>query len=561
MIFLEGIRMNKKGVTSGLVFFSLVALLSACGSKKETANESKDVQEDVLASEQVMHLTVESELATTDSVLVAENITFAGVNQFIEGLYRLGENNDPIPALAKSEDISDDGLTYTFHLREDALWSNGDPVTAHDFVFSWRRNVDPTSGAAYSYLFEDIKNASEIIAGERPLEELGVKALDDTTLEVTLETPIAYFPSLMSFVSFFPQNEAFVLEAGDQYGTSSETTLSNGPFLLTDWDNGLDENWSYEKNPTYWDAENVDLTKITNQVIKEVATGVNLYEKGDVDNALLSGEYAKQYQEDPSYTVEYFSRTNYLEVNQTDNPYLKNESLRKALALAINREELTSSILNNGSLPITGLVPDHFVQHPETGVEFAEEAGDFYTYNLTEAQRLVEEAKQELGVDTIELELLGDDDETSKRVMEYLQGELQNNLDGVKIKLLNVPFSARLAKAAAGDFDLISSGWSGYVSDPMIMLDVLYSTSSYNNGGYANDKVDQLINDAKEIHANDPLLRWDDMLEAHQIALEDAALIPIYQKGEAMLRNPKIKGIGINSVGARYTYKDAYIVE
>ena len=114
--------MNKKGVTSGLVFFSLVALLSACGSKKETANESKDVQEDVLASEQVMHLTVESELATTDSVLVAENITFAGVNQFIEGLYRLGENNDPIPALAKSEDISDDGLTYTFHLREDALW-------------------------------------------------------------------------------------------------------------------------------------------------------------------------------------------------------------------------------------------------------------------------------------------------------------------------------------------------------------------------------------------------------------------------------------------------------
>ena len=560
MIF-GGISVNTKKLSLRLAFFSLTLLLSACRSVEETAADKKDAQEEVLASEQVMHLTVESELATTDSVLVAENITFSGVNQFIEGLYRLDENNEPIPALAESEDISKDGLTYTFHLRDDATWSNGEPVTANDFVFSWRRSVDPTSGAAYAYLFEDIKHASDIMAEKLPLEELGVKALDDSTLEVTLETPIAYFPSLMSFVSFFPQNEAFVKDTGDQYGTSSETTLTNGPFLLSEWDNGLDESWTYEKNPTYWDADNVHLTKITNQVIKEVSTGVNLFEKGTVDNALLSGEYAKQFQQDPSYTVEYFSRTNYLEVNQTDNPYLKNENLRKALALAVDREELTSVILNNGSLPITGLVPDHFVKNPESGTEFAEEAGDFYTYDLPEAQKLVEEAKAELGVETIELELLGDDDETSKRVMEYLQGELQNNLNGIEIKLLNIPFNARLAKAAAGDFDLISSGWSGYVSDPIIMLDVLYSTSSYNNGGYSNKKVDQLIDDAKGIHANEPLLRWKDMLEAHQIAVDDAALIPLYQKGEAMLRNPKIKGIHINSVGARYSYKNTYIIE
>ena len=552
--------MSIKRLLFSITFFSATLLLTACGSNEETATGKNDLKEHELASEQVMHLTVESELATTDSVLVAENITFAGVNQFIEGLYRLDENNEPVPALAESEDLSADGLTYTFHLREDAEWSNGDPVTAHDFVFSWRRSVDPTSGAAYAYLFENIKNAADIMTKQLPIEDLGVKAIDDYTLEVTLETPIAYFSSLMSFVSFFPQNEAFVTKTGDLYGTSSETTLSNGPFVLTEWDSGLDENWTYEKNPAYWDAEKVYLTKITNQVIKEVATGVNLFEKGTVDNALLSGEYAKQFQKDPSYTVEYFSRTNYLEVNQTNNPYLKNETLRKALALAINREELTAIILNNGSLPITGLVPDHFVKNPETGTEFAQEAGEFYTYDLPKAQKLVKDAKTELGVDTIELELLGDDDETSKRVMEYLQGELQNNLDGIEIKLLNVPFSARLAKAAAGDFDLISSGWSGYVSDPMIMLDVLYSTSAYNNGGYANKKVDQLIDDAKGVHANDALLRWNDMIKAHHIAIEDAALIPLYQKGEAMLRNPKIKDITINSVGARYSYKNAYIV-
>lgn len=553
--------MYKKRIVSGMVCFGLVFLLSSCGSKETRTTEKNETTEGVLASEQVMHLIVESELATTDSVLVAENITFASVNQFIEGLYRLDKNNEPIPALAESEAISEDGLTYTFHLRDNAKWSNGEPVTAHDFVFSWRKNVDPTSGAAYAYLFEDIKNAADIMAKKLPIDELGVKALDDTTLEVTLETPIAYFPALMSFVSFFPQNEAFVTEAGDQYGTSVETTLSNGPFVLTDWSSGVDEKWNYEKNPTYWDAENVQLTKITNQVIKEVATGVNLFEKGTVDNAVLSGEYAKQFQDDPSYTVEYFSRTNYLEVNQTDNPYLKNETFRKALALAVNREELTSVILNNGSLPITGLVPDHFVKNPESGTEFAEEAGEFYTYDLPESKKLLAKAKAELGVDTIELELLGDDDETSKRVMEYLQGELQNNLPGVKINLLNVPFSARLSKAALGDFDLISSGWSGYVSDPIIMLDVLHSTSSYNNGGYSNEKVDQLIDDAKGIHANDALLRWDDMLAAHQIAVEEAAIIPLYQKGEAMLRNPKIRNININSVGARYSYKDAYIVE
>lgn len=553
--------MYKKRKLFSLVCFGLVFLLSSCGSEEAVTTEKNEKTEGVLASEQVMHLIVEGELATTDSVLVAENITFASINQFIEGLYRLDENNEPVPALAESKTISEDGLTYTFHLRDDATWSNGEPVTAHDFVFSWRKNVDPTSGAAYAYLFENIKNAADIMAKELPIEELGVSALDDTTLEVTLETPIAYFPALMSFVSFFPQNEAFVTEAGDQYGTSVETTLSNGPFVLTDWSSGVDEKWNYEKNPTYWDAENVQLTKITNQVIKEVATGVNLFEKGTIDNALLSGEYAKQFQDDPSYTVEYFSRTNYLEVNQTDNPYLKNESFRKALALAINREELTSVILNNGSLPITGLVPDHFVKNPESDTEFAEEAGEFYTYDLPESKKLLAEAKAELGVDTIELELLGDDDETSKRVMEYLQGEIQNNLTGVKINLLNVPFSARLSKAALGDFDLISSGWSGYVSDPIIMLDVLYSTSSYNNGGYSNSEVDQLIDDAKGIHANDAPLRWNDMLAAHQIAVEEAAIIPLYQKGEAMLRNPKIKNISINSVGARYSYKDAYIIE
>ena len=149
--------MSIKRLLFSITFFSATLLLTACGSNEETATEKNDLSEHELASEQVMHLTVESELATTDSVLVAENITFAGVNQFIEGLYRLDENNEPVPALAESEDLSADGLTYTFHLREDAEWSNGDPVTAHDFVFSWRRSVDPTSGAAYAYLFENIK--------------------------------------------------------------------------------------------------------------------------------------------------------------------------------------------------------------------------------------------------------------------------------------------------------------------------------------------------------------------------------------------------------------------
>ncbi|MEG0443363.1 MAG: peptide ABC transporter substrate-binding protein [Carnobacterium sp.] len=536
-------------------------LLTACSgngdSSSSTSTESAS-STSVNPEGQVVHYTAPTELATMDTTLITDNNSANYLGHVIEGLLRIDEEGDPVPAIAAEEGvISEDGLTYTYKLREDAVWSNGDPVTAHDFVYGIQKLVNPDTGASYSYLAETIVNANEIMSGEKDANELGVTADGDYEITFNLTQPTPYFEFLLSFTAFFPQNQAFVEEQGEQYGTSSDAIIANGPFVLENWD-GTGLTWDLVKNEDYYAADDVALDTINVQVIKETSTAVNLFEGGQVDNAHLTGEMVKQYAGDENVVVQKKARTAYLEFNW-DNEHLQNAKLREALGLVINANDLVNTVLGDGSTEIGGFLPADFVTNPATGTDFAEEAGTFLSYDIQRAQELWEEAKTELGVDTLTLSLVGDDDEKNKKISQYVQGQVQNNLPGITLDLRNVPKKNRLALADSRDFDILQTGWGADFADAINFMDLLYSGSSYNEGGYTNTDFDALIDLAKTTNANDDEKRWNDLQQAHKVLTDDFAFIPLYQEAETQLRNPAVKGIILHPVGVEFDLSRASV--
>lgn len=532
-------------------------LLAACGSGIAATDTGAGSNGSAQAAEQVLNLSVTNELATANPLYMQDIQTTTGAQQYMEGLFRLDEDNVAQAAIATDYQVSEDGRTYTFTLREDAKWSNGDPVTAHHFVYAWQKAVNPDTAAPYSYMFEPIENASAITKGELDPAELGVEAISDTELVVHLNVPVSYFPEMLTNPYFFPLHEAFVEEQGDAYGTSSESTLSNGPFELSDWE-ATGQSWSYVKNDDYWDAENVNLEAINVQVIKETATALSLYESGQLDNVHLTGEYALQMQGSEGYLTENIANTTFLQFNM-GNEYLSNLNLRKAINAVLNREELVNNILGDGSRPTTAFIPDDFAVDPETGADFIEEQPEFAGFDLEAAQGYLQAAKEELGTDAITLELTADDDENSKKVSQYVQGAIQNNLEGVKVNLVNIPKNNRIAKGASGDFDIILSGWNAIIPDPVNMLDLGHSETTFNFGHFHNAEYDAFLDAAEGEHANDEILRYEDLRAAETIFVNELGVAPIYHSSEAFLWNPEVKDIIRHSVGARYDFKNAYV--
>src|SRR5699024_10824331 len=319
--------------------------LTACQSKGEGTKDK--------AVKQEVNVVYNAEMGSADISLATDNYSFITLNNVYEGLYRLDKDNKPIIAGAKKKaQISEDGLTYTIDLREGAKWSNGDPVTAKDYVFSWQRTVDPKTASGYAYMLEPVKNALSISEGKKDKSELGVKAVSDTELEVTLEKPTPYFESLLAFPTFFPQNENAVKEFGKDYALTASKSYYNGPFVLQNFDGaGTDDAWNLKKNNKYWDADKVKLDKVNFSVVKESATSLNMFENNQADDVLLTGELAMQKANDKNYVTQPGATTQYLEMNQDkkDSPF-KNKDFRQAISLSIDRQKLVDSILGNGSL-------------------------------------------------------------------------------------------------------------------------------------------------------------------------------------------------------------------
>lgn len=548
--------------------FSVVALsglvLAGCYGGSANTKSSNSASGNSTDGGGVFNLVVPQEMPTADLSLATDTISFTALNNVYEGIYRLDKDSKPQPAGASElAEVSEDGLTYKIKLREDAKWSNGDPVVAADYVYGWQRTVDAATASEYAYLFAPVANAEEITAGKKDKSELGIKAVGDHELEITLTKQTPYFQYLLAFPSFFPQKQSVVEENGDAYASASDKAVYNGPFTLTDFDGpGTDTEWSYKKNDNYWDKDAVKLSEIKVSVVKESSTALNLFKDGQADDVILSGELAQQNANDPAYTSVKEARTSYIELNQreADSPF-KNVNLRKAISYSINRDALVEQVLGDGSVVSTGLIPADMSKNPETNEDFAKEAGKLVSYDKDKAKEYWEKAKKELGIDSLEFNLMASDDDASKKVIEYIQNSIQENLDGVKVKPTPVPFSVRLDRSSSGDFDTVLGGWAADYADPSSFTDLFVAGNSYNRGQWSNADYDKVVDDSGNKDAGDEQARWADLQEATKIMADDMGVIPVYQKAEGHLVNEKIKGIVHHAAGASWDYKWTYVEE
>ncbi len=511
--------------------------------------------------EQVLNLTASAAIPSMDSAKATDRLAAQYLNDTTEGLYRLGENAEYMDGIAISHEITNEGLTWTFKLREDAVWSNGEPVTAHDFVFGWTRAVDPKTASVTGLytVSEVLKNGKAVNAGEMPLEELGVKADGDYTFVVTLAKPVPYFESLIVTTAFLPQNQKFVEEHGDNFATSADTLLSNGPFKMTEWDSTASA-WVMEKNENYWDADVVQIEKISYNVVKDPQVAVDLYAKGKIDRADISSDLVDEYLSHDDFTAFAENALFYLRLNQTRNEAMANQNIRAAIISAFDKQALVDKILNNGSKVSYGAVPDNYSKHPDTGEDFREINGKLAEYNVDAAKASWKKGLEELGTDKLEIEILADDTEMYKIMTEYLANQLETNLEGLTMNVRMVPFEQRIELDKNMDYDIEITGAGASYLDPYSWLNH-FVTNGGNNMGYSNEKFDKLIGQAMNELALDPVKRFEAFLEAEKVLLGDSALAPMYQRSKAQLISPRLQNVYAMPFAKDYEYKWASVTE
>ncbi|PRT03421.1 peptide ABC transporter substrate-binding protein [Bacillus wiedmannii] len=546
---------------------ALTACSGSGGEKKSTTTSSGGGEENKFeikyTAKQVLNRTENQEIPTMDTSKSTDTLGAQILGNTMEGLYRLDKDNKPIPAAAESSTKSEDGKKYTFKLRKDAKWSNGDPVTAKDFVYAWQRLLDKNTAAEYAFIAYYIKNAEAINKGEKPVTELGAKAVDDYTLEVELEKPVPYFLNLLAFPSYYPLNEKFVKEKGDKYGLEADTTVYNGPFVMASWKH--EQGWQLKKNDKYWDKKTVKLEEINYSVVKEVATKVNLYDTGSIDFTLLSGEFVDKYKSNKDEYGEYSeASTFFLRLNQKRNGQdtpLKSKKLREAIALSVDKKGLANVILNNGSKATDQLVPKGLATGPD-GKDFQDTFKNGLKYDPKKGAAAWEAAKKELGKDQVTIELLSYDDGTAKKIADYVKDQIEKNLKGVTINTKIQPFKQKLKLETAQDYEISYAGWSPDYADPMTFIDMFESKSPYNQMSYSNAKYDEMVQKSGNELMSDAKKRWETLGKAEKLFLEeDAGLVPLYQTGRAYVMKPNVKGIVKHNISPEYSFKWAYVTE
>lgn len=549
----------------------LLALLMLAGCGAPAAQEtvpapaapadaaSADAAED--GNYKVLNVGRMAELFDMDSTIATEADCLEVISAIIEPLFVTAADGTPVNALCASYETNEESTEYVFHIREDANWMNGVPVTADDFVFAWRRLVDPVTASEYSFMMEvaAVKNATPIISGELPIEELGVSAVDSKTLKVELDHPVSYFLNLMTFPSFCPINEAFATELGSEYALGADKLLCCGPFYMSAWDVG-GNTYQLKKNPSYYDVDKVNLDEINFQIIKDPQQTMLAYENGTLDYVRLSGDQIVKYQ-----TMDGFTRIEegylwYLSpnLNPKSEEYscgLESENLRMAIALSYDKDVICYEILQDGSTPADFAIPNRLAIGPD-GKDFRETSPLYLQTDKAKAQEYWEAAKEELGVDEVTIELLYDDSDSTPLIAQFLQSEIENNLPGVHINLKSQPKKSRTELMQNREYQLGLTRWGPDYADPMTYLDMWTTGSTYNYGEWSNEEYDKLIADANGDLANRYEERWEALKQAEALVMEHAVILPVYQKGTAAMVRPGITGLAFFPVGVGTIYKD-----
>jgi oligopeptide transport system substrate-binding protein len=484
-----------------------------------------------------------------------DQVSIQVLSHVMEGLTRYDRRGMLSPGVALRWEISDEKAT--FWLRDNARWSNGDPVTAHDFVFAWRTVVTPSTASEYAFILYPIKHAEAINRGERPATDLGVRALDDFTLEVELERPTAYFLKLTAFVSYFPVQEAFYQSTQGAYGADADKLLYNGAFRISNWVHSA--SLTMLKNERYWDRDAIFLNKLDHAYITaDTRARLNLYVDDEIAFTRIDGETYKDALANKLRIRNFVTGSVFfLEFNHRTGRVTDNLNLRRALLAAFDPEEFVNRVLQMpGNLPGRSLFPV-WLQGVE-GKFRNEFPASERTPNIDEAKAYLEAAKKELGLDKIPpLALLVSDSPTATKQAEYLQGLYKSKL-GLDIRIDVQTFKQRLAKMTAGEFDIVGAGWGPDFDDIMTFGDLFASWNLNNRGRYSNANYDEAVRTT--MNATDPAIRMQAMAAVQKIVEEDVVIVPLYEQGVIYLLHPKLRGVRRTVVGGDPDFTYARVV-
>ena len=513
------------------------------------------------ASGSDLNIMLETPVESLDPQQATDGTSFEVIADYTDGLMQMDADGQAVPALAESYDLSDDGLTYTFHIRDDANWSNGTPVTAADFVFAWQRAADPEVASEYSYMLSDIgqiKNAADIIAGNKDKSELGVTAVDDKTLQVELNVPVSYFLSLMYFPTFYPVNEEFFNSCGDTFATSPETVLANGAFVLDSYEPAATA-FHLTKNADYYNADSVQLAGLNYQVIQDSQQALMSYQTGTLDTTLVNGEQVDQVKDDPEFQAIGAGYLWYVTSNIKDVKELANLNVRKAMTMAIDREAVTKDVLKDGSTPTYTAVPPQFATGPD-GSDYSkdqEKYSDVCKYDAKAAADYWAKGLEELGVKEVELDMVVDADDAPQKVAQVLKEQWEKALPGLTVNLVVEPKKQRVEDLQNGNFELGLTRWGPDYADPMTYLGMWITDNSNNYGMWSNADYDAIIAECTTGDlCTDAEGRWAKLYEAEKIAMDDVVIMPLYTQCNAEMVSSKVEGIEFHPVALNRVYKD-----
>ena len=560
--------MKKKTLLAVAMTAAMMVGLVGCGNSAgaDVSADASASGAEAVASTNDLNVMLETPVESLDPQQATDGTSFEVIADFTDGLMQMDADGQAVCAIAESYDVSEDGLTYTFHIREDAKWSNGEPVTAADFVFGWQRAVDPEVASEYSYMLSDIgqiKNAAEIIDGSMDKSELGVSAVDDKTLQVELNVPVSYFLSLMYFPTYYPVNQAFFESCGDTFATSPETVLSNGAFVLDSYEPAATA-FHLTKNADYYDADRVSLSGLNYQVIQDSQQALMNYQTGALDTTLVNGEQVDQVKDDPEFLAIGAGYLWYVTPNIAAVPELANLNIRMALTTAINREAITTDVLKDGSAPTYTAVPPQFAAGPD-GSDFSGDQTKFSQYcyfDTTAAADYWTAGLAELGITELTLDMVVDADDAPQKVAQVLKEQWETTLPGLTVNLTIEPKKQRVQDLQDGNFQLGLTRWGPDYADPMTYLGMWVTDNSNNYGLWSNADYDAIIDECTTgALCTDAEGRWTRLYDAEELVLADAVIFPLYTQCNAEMLSSKVTGIEYHPVALNRVYKNAVKAE
>ena len=536
---------NLKKLFALLLVLVTVFSLTACGGKKE---------EDAGSDKMTVKFNTGFDPDSFDPQEANVMETSLVDNQCYDYLYRENLKGDFDPSLATGYTMDDSGTVYTFTLRDGIKFADGSPIKASDVVFSWTRALDPENAFEYAYQLYYIKNGEAFNAGEASASDLGLRIIDDKTLEVTLERPTPFFVSLTGFVTYGIVSEDFVTKQ-EKYGADVDSTLASGPFMPVEFNKG--QYVRFEKNPNYWDAANVKIDELYFYCVSETSTELTMFETGNLDMTYMSFTAADTIRLKDQLLYWPSLSTRYIMCNN-ENGVMADPNVRKALAYALDVQKLCDTVVPS-AVPCTGFVPNDMAAVDDTTKVFRKEA-------LFDVDGDVELAKKYLadagfpngeGFPT-DVSIVYTTSESNKAIAEALVEMWRVNL-GITIKAENLEGTVRRDRKNSGDYYMSLDGWTTDYLDPYSFMEIETTGNIYNQGRVSNAEYDRLV--AIAANSNDQAERQQAMEAAEKVLITDImGLIPLYNSTKAYVANPKLKDVVMSLMG-NIDFKSAYIAD